>query len=88
MVKFGFAIAGLLSGSIMALVKFSPDAVVQPPGAITGMRIFYSALPVVGTLLAILIMSKYNLTEKRAKEIRTELEERHRVNGDDQEKAV
>ncbi len=86
MVKFGFAIAGLLSGSIMALVKFSPDAAVQPPGAMTGMRIFYSALPVVGTLLAILIMSKYDLTEKRANEIRAELDERHRINGDDEEK--
>ena len=87
MVKFGFAIAGLLSGSIMAIVKFSPDAAVQPAGAITGMRIFYSALPIAGTLIAILIMSKYDLTEKRANEIRAELEERHRVNGDDEEKA-
>ncbi len=79
MVKFGFAIAGLLSGLIMALVKFSPDAAVQPEGAITGMRIFYSALPIAGTIGALLVMRTYDLTEKKANEIRKVLEERHLV---------
>src|SRR5210317_1517523 len=50
MVKFGFAIAGLLSGLIMTVVSFTPDAASQPEGAITGMRIFYSALPIAGTI--------------------------------------
>jgi glycoside/pentoside/hexuronide:cation symporter, GPH family len=82
MVKFGFAIAGLLSGLIMALVHFSPDAAVQPEGAITGMRIFYSALPIAGTIGALLVMRNYDLTETRANEIRKVLEERHLVDGD------
>jgi GPH family glycoside/pentoside/hexuronide:cation symporter len=80
MVKFGFAVAGLLSGLIMAVVKFTPDAAVQPEGAITGMRIFYSALPIAGTIGALLVMRNYGLSERRANEIRAELEERHRVN--------
>lgn len=79
MVKFGFAIAGLMSGVIMSLVNFTPDAAAQPPGAVTGMRLFYSLLPIAGTLIAIAVMWKYDLTEKRANEIRDELEERHRV---------
>jgi GPH family glycoside/pentoside/hexuronide:cation symporter len=80
MVKFGFAIAGLLSGAIMALVGFTPDAAVQPAGAITGMRIFYSVLPIAGTIGALLVMRSYGLSEKRANEIRAVLEERHSVN--------
>ena len=32
MVKFGFAVAGLLSGAIMSVVAFTPGAAVQPDG--------------------------------------------------------
>jgi GPH family glycoside/pentoside/hexuronide:cation symporter len=81
MVKFGFAIAGLLSGLIMTIVHFTPDAPFQPEGAITGMRIFYSVLPIAGTIAAILVMWNYDLSEERANKIRKELEERHRVDG-------
>ena len=76
MVKFGLAIAGLLSGLIMSLVGFSPELAVQPDGAITGLRIFYSAFPVLGTLLAMWVMRDYGLNEQRAKEIRMQLEEK------------
>jgi len=81
MVKFGLAFAGLLSGIIMSLVNFSPGSLTQPEGAITGMRIFYSLLPIAGTLTAIAIMWTYDLTEKRSREIRAELDKR---NADDQ----
>ena len=76
MVKFGFAIAGLLSGAILSLVGFNADAEVQAEGAITGLRAFYSGLPILGTLIAMYVMSKYDMTEKRANEIRTQLEAR------------
>lgn len=76
MVKFGLAIAGLLSGIIMSVVGFVPDAAVQPDGAITGLRIFYSVFPVIGTLVAMYVMRNYDLTEERANEIRAALEER------------
>jgi GPH family glycoside/pentoside/hexuronide:cation symporter len=76
MVKFGFAVAGAGSGLIMALVGFVPDAPVQPEGAVTGMRIAYILVPVVGALLAIWVMRDYDVTEQRAKEIRAELERR------------
>ncbi len=76
MVKFGLAVAGLLSGLIMSLVGFSPDLAVQPDGAITGLRIFYSGFPVVGTLIAMWVMRNYNLNEERANEIRQALEKK------------
>ena len=64
MVKLGFAVAGLLSGAIMAFVAFTPGAPVQPAGAVEGLRLFYSGVPIVGTLLALWIMRNYDLDEK------------------------
>ena len=76
MVKFGFAIAGLLSGAIMTIVGFDPEAATQTEGAITGLRAFYSGFPILGTLIAIYVMRDYDVTEERANEIRAELERR------------
>lgn len=76
MVKFGFAIAGLLTGAIMSLVGFNPDLATQPEGAITGLRLFYSGVPIVGTLIAMLVMRNYDITEERSKQIRLAIEER------------
>ncbi len=76
MVKFGFAIAGLASGAIMSAVGFDADLPVQPDGAITGLRLFYSGLPIAGTLIAIFVMRNYDVTEKRANEIRAILAKR------------
>ncbi|MFB9053961.1 MFS transporter [Formosa undariae] len=74
MVKFGFAIAGLLSGLILSMIGFDADASSQSENAIFGLRFFFSGLPVLGTLIAILVMRKYDLTEGKANEIRTALE--------------
>ncbi|MFN9506238.1 MAG: MFS transporter [Rubrivivax sp.] len=76
MVKFGFAIAGLLSGAIMSFVSFTPGAAVQPEGAVDGLRLFYSGIPILGTLLAMWIMRDYDLDEKRATQVHDELERR------------
>ncbi len=78
MVKFGFAIAGLASGAILSLVGFDSALEVQPDGAITGLRLFFSGLPIVGTLTAILVMWKYDVTEERSAEITAELKARKR----------
>jgi len=75
MVKFGFAVAGLLTGAIMTLVGFVPDAV-NSESSITGLRLFYSGLPILGTLVAMYIMRNYDLTEEKAVGISKELEKR------------
>ena len=76
MVKFGFAFAGALSGLIMAVVGFVPDAPAQAEGVMTGMRLAYSLVPISGALLAIWVMWGYDVTEERAHQIRAELERR------------
>ena len=76
MVKFGFAIAGLLTGVIMSVVAFKAGAPTQPEGAVTGLRIFFSGVPIFGTLIAMWVMWNYDLTEKKARAIKKELDDR------------
>ena len=76
MVKFGFAIAGLLSGAIMSFVGFTPGVAEQAAGAVDGLRLFYSGVPIFGTLLAMWIMRDYDLDEKRATDVHDELARR------------
>ncbi|MCS5489471.1 MFS transporter [Algoriphagus limi] len=76
MVKFGFAIAGGLSGVILTVVGFDGNAAVQPEGAVTGLRLFFSGLPMLGTIVAMYLMHDYDVDEARANEIREELKKR------------
>ena len=76
MVKFGFAIAGLLTGVIMSLVSFKAGAETQPEGAVTGLRLFFSGIPILGTLIAMWVMRNYDLTEAKARAIKKELDTR------------
>jgi GPH family glycoside/pentoside/hexuronide:cation symporter len=76
MVKFGFAIAGLFSGLILALAGFDQDVAVQTPEALQNLKLAYIAVPVTGTLIAMVVMARYDLSEQKAREIRLELEER------------
>ncbi|WP_372746285.1 MFS transporter [Lutibacter sp.] len=79
MVKFGFAIAGGLSGVIMSSVGFDSGAATQPEGAIVGLRVAFSGLPILGTLIAMYVMRDYDVTEQKSHEIREELERRKEV---------
>lgn len=76
MVKFGFGIAGLLTGAIMTLVGFDVDSGATSGAPMTGLRLFFSGLPMLGTLIAMLIMKGYDLTEEKANEVRQELDAR------------
>lgn len=76
MVKFGFAIAGLMSGLIMKLVGFDQDIQIQTEGALTGLRTAYILVPMFGTIVAMLVMRTYDLSEQKAHDIRAQLEAR------------
>jgi GPH family glycoside/pentoside/hexuronide:cation symporter len=77
MVKVGFAIAGALSGAIIAIVGFNPDlATTDQQSAVDGLHAFFCFFPMVGTLLAMYFMKDYDVTEERANDIRAELEKR------------
>ena len=76
MVKFGFAIAGGLSGAIMASVGFEANPETFTQTSVDGLRMFFSGFPVLGTLIAMFVMRDYGVSEERAREIRTELDSR------------
>ena len=77
MVKLGTAIAGLLSGIILYYVGFVAGAETQTDGAMDGLRFFYSAIPIIGTLGAIYVMKDYDINEQRAEEIKAQLKQRN-----------
>ena len=76
MVKFGFAIAGLLTGVLMSVVGFKAGAETQVDGAVTGLRLFFSGIPILGTLTAMWVMWNYDLTEAKARAIKKEIDAR------------
>ncbi|WP_299126789.1 MFS transporter [uncultured Winogradskyella sp.] len=74
MVKVGYGFSALLGGTILWIVGFEAEAVTT--SSVTGIRSFYSCLPILGVLGALWVMKGYNLTEERANEVRKELKER------------
>ncbi|MEI7896749.1 MAG: MFS transporter [bacterium] len=76
MVKLGTALALLTSGVVLNMVGFDQNITVQTTETITSLRIADILIPSVAGLLAILVMWKYDITEKRAHEIRKLLVER------------
>lgn len=79
MVKFGFAIAGLLSGLILTLVGFDQNVEAQTQATLESLKLAYIIVPITGTLIAMYIMWGYDLTEQKAHEIRQQLEAKRGV---------
>ena len=74
MVKVGYGIAGALSGVIITVVGFNPDlTTIDQQAAVDGLHAFFCFFPMGGTILAMLIMKDYDVTEERAKAIREAL---------------
>jgi GPH family glycoside/pentoside/hexuronide:cation symporter len=76
MVKLGQAVALVLGGLILSLVGFDEGAVSQTTATMTSLRIADIVIPAGTAALAIIIMWKYGLNEKRAKEIKDILVDR------------
>ncbi|AFK05687.1 major facilitator superfamily MFS_1 (plasmid) [Emticicia oligotrophica DSM 17448] len=73
MVKVGFAVAGMLSGIILTYVGFDSQLTTQPEGALDGLRFFFSAIPIFGTTVAIIMMYNYDLSKEKAESIRAKI---------------
>lgn len=78
-VKFGFAIAGLGGGLILKGVGFDQSVPEQTPEALSGLRLAYILVPITGTLVAMAIMWRYDVTEERVERIRQQIAERKRA---------
>jgi GPH family glycoside/pentoside/hexuronide:cation symporter len=71
--KLGWAVGGALTGWLLAAFGYNQHVAVQPESAITGVRLMMSWLPAASCVLAVIAVSFYPLSEKRAKEISEEL---------------
>ena len=73
MIKFGLAFAGLASGLILSFIGFDNSVAAQTESTLTQLRFAFIGIPIAGTLTAIFVMRNYDLDEKKANEIRDEL---------------
>ena len=73
MVKLGTALALLTSGVVLSMVGFDQNSDAQTIKTLTNLRIADIVVPIITGLIAILLVWKYNITEKRAHEIRQAL---------------
>ena len=76
MVKLGMSLALFLGGVILSAVGFNGDVQAQAPHTITMLRIADITVPSLAGILAIWVMWNYDITEKKAREIRNTLVER------------
>ena len=76
MVKLGQALALVLGGLVLKMVGFISDAPTQSMETMINLRIADVLIPSITAGLAIWVMYKYSLNEKRAREIKAELEVR------------
>lgn len=80
-VKLGFAFAGLLSYLILAAIGFDGNLPMQSAHTLFWLRLFFSVVPILGTLVAIYFMWNYSLTHEKVIEIQSELAKRKAPKG-------
>lgn len=73
--KFGWAIGSALTGWLLAYYGFQANQV-QSAETLNGIKMFMSLLPAAGTLLSVIFISMYPLSEKKMVKIVGQLEER------------
>lgn len=76
MVKIGQSIALVLGGVILSIVGFDPDVTKQSVETMNNLRIADIIVPAGTAALAFFVMLRYDLDEKRVKEIGVALEKR------------
>ncbi len=77
MVKVGMALAGLLTGVLLKVSGFDVAlGAGQAESTLFWIRIFDVGIPIITSAIALWLIATYSITEKKAHEIRCELEER------------
>jgi len=59
---------------ILTLVNYQSGAVAQPEGAVDSLRMVFSVLPILCTLIAMYVMSTYKVDEAYARDVRAQLD--------------
>lgn len=83
-VKLGFAFAGLLSYLILDAIDFDGNLKIQSASTIFWLRFSFSAVPILGTLIAMFYMWNYGLTHEKITEIQLALAKRREISTSEQ----
>ncbi len=75
--KAGMALGGVVPGLVLAFVGFNSEAAVQTSFAQQGILWLVAVIPALLLVLAMFIISKYELSDARIDEINREIEARH-----------
>ena len=75
--KAGFALGGVIPGIVLAFTGFNAEEATQSASAQQGILWLVVVIPAILLLLAMFIISKYELDDQRIAEIDREIEERH-----------
>lgn len=76
--KAGMALGGVVPGLVLAYVGFNKDAAAQSAFAQQGILWLVSVIPAILLLLAMYIISRYELDDERIDKINSEIEQRHK----------
>ena len=76
--KAGMALGGVVPGLVLSIVGFNAKASVQTPLAEQGILWLVCVIPAILLLLAMFIISKYELSDEKMDEINKAIEERHK----------
>ena len=74
--KAGMALGGVVPGLVLAWVGFNAEAATQTPLALQGILWLVCVIPAILLLLAIFIISKYELSDEKMDQINKEIEAR------------
>ena len=75
--KAGMALGGVIPGLVLAWVGYNAEAATQTPLAEQGILWLVCVIPAILLVLAIWIISKYELSDERMDEINTAIEAKH-----------
>ena len=78
--KAGMALGGVVPGLVLAFVGFNSEAIEQTVFAQQGILWLVAIIPAILLILAMFIISRYELTDQRIDEINREIEARHSAN--------
>ncbi|MDE6560887.1 MAG: MFS transporter [Muribaculaceae bacterium] len=78
--KAGMALGGVVPGLVLAFVGFDSEALEQTVFAQQGILWLVAIIPAILLILAMFIISRYELTDQRIDEINREIEARHSAN--------
>lgn len=71
-IKFGFAIGGALAGWMLSAYNYIPNQQ-QTDETLSGILLAFAGIPVICTVICLIVIAKYKLTEVEVKKIQLKL---------------